>query len=68
MLVIDDFGEGFGVGLLTNVPSSQVVELVKGSPHASTIFAKPRLISSAKNYVERSRANWPLLRCVNSVL
>ena len=32
MLVIDDFGEGFGVGLLTNVPSSQVVELVKGSP------------------------------------
>ena len=32
MLVIDYFGEGFGVGLLTDMPSSQAVELVKGSP------------------------------------
>ena len=35
MLMIYDFSEGLGVGLLTNMPSSQRVELVKSSSWTS---------------------------------
>jgi hypothetical protein len=35
MLIIDDFGEGFGVGLIPHMPSSQAIELIKSSSWTS---------------------------------